>query len=844
MRSKAIMNRLSRWLFGMLGAGVLALPPAALAEAPDLRDQQWWVRDASGAGIEAAMLHEGTWSPPDEPSKDWQKADFNDSGWLTSDKLSSGYALTSFESDRDGTLILRANGHYRGWINGTRHVGDIYQHGYVHLPVRVREGTNWLLLYSGRGRVRAELVDPPSDAALNTKDTTLPSLLTGRATDAWAALPVLNTSDQPRRDLMLRVTGPGVETTRTELPRIPAVAMRKARFRIKAPARDEPGEETIELELIEQASNGPAQILDTAKLTLERVAPSDPHRRTFISGIDGSVQYYGAREAAGQRQSPPAIVMSLHGASVEASGQANAYSRKEWTHLIAPTNRRPYGYDWEDFGRRDALEVLEIAKARYRHDAQRVYLTGHSMGGHGVWHLGSLYPDRFAALGVSAGWLQYWNYGSSRPRPEPDSPLDELRHRLYFPSDPVALGDPNLAGLGIYMLHGSEDKNVPPEQAKRMAEHLKGYHHDWRLHIAEGKDHWWHDDWEDGGTSCVDWPPMFSFFAHHARQPRSALRAVAFTTPNPGISSEHEWVRIETQHTLHELSRVDLRRWPNNGRISGSTKNVARLSLSVDAMRATPPFEVTLDGQTLKQVEPAASTGRLHLTQTADGDWQRASPASPSRKGPHRYGPIKDSLRQRFMIVYGTAGSDDADQWARDFARRLAERWWYRGNGAVDVVPDTDFDPDEARDRDVLLIGNAHTHRHWKTLLSSSPMQLTRGNLTIGDRRWAGEDLAGLMVRPRPGSDTACVVAIGGTGPVGRRQAARLSLLVPFRRYPDFVAFRAQAGSTGPERLAGGFFGLDWSLKEDAWAISEKPAATNGNATASTKPRDQALDEQ
>jgi len=36
--------------------------------------------------------------------------------------------------------------------------------------------------------------------------------------------------------------------------------------------------------------------------------------------------------------------------------------------LVAPTNRRPYGYDWEDWGRADALEVLE---AEAREDRQR-----------------------------------------------------------------------------------------------------------------------------------------------------------------------------------------------------------------------------------------------------------------------------------------------------------------------------------------------------------------------------------------------------------------------------------------------------------------------------------------
>src|SRR5207249_1249684 len=82
---------------------------------------------------------------------------------------------------------------------------------------------------------------------------------------------------------------------------------------------------------------------------------------------------------------------------VEAQGQADAYASKPWGHLVAPTNRRPFGFDWEDWGRLDALEVLDHAQQLLQTDPQRTYLTGHSMGGHGAWQVGATYPDRFAA---------------------------------------------------------------------------------------------------------------------------------------------------------------------------------------------------------------------------------------------------------------------------------------------------------------------------------------------------------------------------------------------------------------------------------------------------------------
>ncbi len=101
--------------------------------------------------------------------------------------------------------------------------------------------------------------------------------------------------------------------------------------------------------------------------------PGQARKRTFRSTIDGSVQYYGlvpARPEPGKNRRPtktprrPGLVLTLHGAAVEAIGQAEAYAGKPGLHIVAPTNRRPYGFDWEDWGRLDAIEVLERAQRR------------------------------------------------------------------------------------------------------------------------------------------------------------------------------------------------------------------------------------------------------------------------------------------------------------------------------------------------------------------------------------------------------------------------------------------------------------------------------------------------
>ena len=134
-------------------------------------------------------------------------------------------------------------------------------------------------------------------------------------------------------------------------------------------------------------------------------AATSNHRQTFRSAMDLSTQYYGVVPPSEEAtQSGHGVVLSLHGASVEAMNQANSYRSKSWGYIVAPTNRRPFGFDWQSWGRLDALESLADAKLRYGIDPTRVYLTGHSMGGHGTWHLGVHHPGLFAVLGPSAGW--------------------------------------------------------------------------------------------------------------------------------------------------------------------------------------------------------------------------------------------------------------------------------------------------------------------------------------------------------------------------------------------------------------------------------------------------------
>ena len=188
-------------------------------------------------------------------------------------------------------------------------------------------------------------------------------------------------------------------------------------------------------------------------------------------------------------------------------------------------------------------------------------------------------------------------------------------------------------------------------------------------------------------------------------------------------------------------------------------------------------------------------------------------PVPPSRKGPRRYGSIKNELRNRFVFVYGTEGNAEEDAWTFAKARFDAETLWYRGNGSVDMIPDVNFIPDDYLDRNVVLYGNVDVNSVWNKLLPNCPVQVYRDRIEIGERAIKGHDLATLFVQPRPDSDTASVIAVGGTGVDGLRLVVKQSLFVPFIRYPDCIVMSGNGLDTGKATvIAAGYFGTDWSV--------------------------------
>lgn len=796
-------------------AGPAVIEPKSCLALPQVTSSGRWAlhRDPIEAQIVA-----GTWKPPaagdsvELPGgarRTWQAIQADPDGAFRV----GGYAYFGVPCDADRVYILEAAGHSMVYVNGEPRVGDPYSNGTAHVPVLLHRGDNDLLFLGGRGQLRVRLTRPASPVYLDLADATLPDAQVGVPLDALGGLVLVNATTHPLQGVRIATRGEGMRPVTVVAPPVPPLTIRKVPVRFAASAPRQPGKLTVSVTVTPPRSS--ALPVSRAEVVLAVKAPTDCYKRTFVSRIDGSVQYYGVNPPP-VRPASPALFLSLHGASVEGIGQAAATSPKSWGYVIAPTNRRPYGFDWEDWGMTDAIEVLDDAQRVFKTDPTLTYLTGHSMGGHGTWMIGCTFPGRFAAIGPSAGWISFATYGGGG-RSEA-SPVERMLSRASSPGDTPSLLH-NLEPLAVSILHGDADDNVPVTEARAMRDMLQAFHTDLHYHEQPGAGHWW-DASDEPGADCVDWAPMFDLFARRRIPSNDETRFVDFTTADPEISSTMRWATIEAQTAPLEPARVKLRYDPGRRRYSGTTHNVARLSIDTAHMTPGAPITVELDGQKLEGIAWPTGGTRLSLERVGSAWKVMGAPASPAMKGPRRYGPFKRAFDHRVILVYGTHGTPEENAAAFAKARYDAETFWYRGNGAFDVVPDTAFDAKKEPDRSVALYGSADTNSAWQALLGDSPVLVKRGLVRVGGREFGGDSLAALFVRPRPGSDVALVAAIAGSGAAGMRLTQRVPIFLSGAGFPDCLVLGPETLTQGASGVrAAGFFGLDWGVETGDFAF-------------------------
>lgn len=450
------------------------------------------------------------------------------------------------------------------------------------------------------------------------------------------------------------------------------------------------------------------------------------------------------------------------------------------------------------------------------------------MGGHGTWLLGARYPDEFAAIAPTAGFIYDFTPGtatSTGPAPAED-PAAAMLRRAGRASHILSVKE-NYLQQGVYVLHGEADEDVAVTYAREMFKQLAAISHpDFQYYERPGSPHWW--------STAHDWPPKMQFlFRHVLPEPRDITR-VRFRTWAPQVSSRNAWVRILQQEKPFEVSSVDVSVDVAKRTITGTTSNVTTLELEppvpLPAAGATADVTITLDGQsvtvTAKTDTPYLRFRREQgskdkmvwgLDPSCRGD-SRPAPMPTSEKTPARGGPFKTAFANGFIVVVGTQGDEAADALLMAKVHYDAD-WWWVYNGRFEIIPDTAFDPKQYLTRNVILYGNHDQNAAWSKVLGDAPPVDVRNGAFIGPTsHHQGDDIAVMFVYPRADCDQAQVGVVAATGTKGMRAAMRTSPFARTSAIPDLVAFRAAMLTDGAAGIIeAGFFGNDWSIEHGTW---------------------------
>ena len=760
---------------GDTGPAIEPLPPLSCEAEPmaqsvdepaEIDVLEWVVAGATDRVSEA--LSDGDFEVPNAGEKkfgtEWEQVFPEEDGKIPTDRaFSNAFAATYVQVDADKVIFAKADNVSRIFVNGRRIPGDVYGHGDKRVAIPLEKGANSLaILFRARSKPKVEFFETSDHLFYNLEDITAPDLRVGHQNDLPVGVPIVNLGDNPMLDVQAKVVGDEhFEATTVDYASLPANATTQVGWDLKPKkAWSTPGE-TITVTLrLETCTWAPAY---EQEIELKTVAADEKFKRTFRSPVDKSVQYYGVVPPENYTMGKKyGMVLSLHGASVEARGQAGSYSKKEWAYIIAPTNRRRFGFDWEEWGRLNGMNALNDAMDHFTTDPTKVHVTGHSMGGHGTWHFGVMHPGRFATVGPSAGWQSFYTYGGAQ---RPQGAVGRARAHSST-KDYMS----NLADRGGYIIHGTADRNVPISEGKNMRDMLKMYTMDVKWHAEEGAKHWWNGDRAEG-TDCVDWPPLFTFMKNHTLDPHAL--DFEFTSPGPWASDEHSYVTVRSSTTpMKDYTLTSEKTGMKT--VELTTDNVRSMVLDGQALADKGVETVNVDGQ-MKSV----SSGPIEIGPT-DG------------KTTGMNGTLNKAFHAPFCFVYPRS-----EPVYRRYATYLSTTWQLRGNGHNCAIPLGRVDQEVRQNRNLIYLGV-----DFDEIPNSGERAFgwDEKSVSVGPNTYQGA--AGVIAFPDGDGDRMAAAMVAADG-----QEDLLFGFQPFSSrsgMPDYLIFSSQGGQ------ALGFFDNEW----------------------------------
>lgn len=643
------------------------------------------------------------------------KREYEHHGWGFS-TLSYVYIDTFF---KEGFYLVYPEKISRFYIDSIPYAGNPYSYSNIPVPLYLKEKSYRILLITGEeyGKVRISFKKAPENPFIYKDWAILPDIIKDSLYEFYIGLWIINPRDKFFKKLILEGKGENLEGEKKEIENLMPfeIIYEDLKFKIL--------NKYFKKESLTLFIRLKGEDFDTiTNFYLKIKSKNEPLKITFKSKIDDGVNYFAIRYPKVKGNYKKGAILSLHGAGVEAIDLVRAYRQKDSFFIFSPTNRRPFGFDWQDLGSLDFLEVFNFIKRNYKVDTERIHLTGHSMGGHGTYFIGFHFADRFASIVPSAGWISFRTYvpfflqGISLFG-NPDQ--IKIRERVLHSED-VQKFIKNALNVPFLIVHGKEDKSVPVFHSRFMFYLLKMNNLRVKLWELSDMGHWW-DIEETEGIDCVDSDTIINFIKKNRRIFPDSFE---FHFSDLSINNSFYFIKILEPHRYFYPGFLKLKRNGNNIFIKTENVNAFEINLShFDAEK----FFIKLDGRIFEL------KGKDKFIFFKEKNWKRIKEFKLKMfsKTPSNPGLIKNIMRSKILIVFSTGENSDENY---HLARNLSFLLLVRGNMKVKILPDTLFDKKLSHFYNLIFIGKRKEFKgKAKEILNILPFHLFKSRKIIDD---------------------------------------------------------------------------------------------------------------
>jgi dienelactone hydrolase len=522
--------------------------------------------------------------------------------------------------------------------------------------------------------------------------------------------------------------------------------------------------------------------------------------RGFISSVDGSVQPYGliVPEAYDPAQ-PMRLDVVLHGSmpatgigelqfidaadSGDAGGTATSMNNFIEVHPMGRLGENAYRFE----GETDVDEAIEAVCRDYRIDRSRIVLRGTSLGGVGTWQLGLKRPDRFVALGPTAGPVDTFVFANAPwkhfVRLDPLTAWQKTTLHLVDAIDYTA----NAGMVPVVAVMGDKDPYFESHLLIERAFAKEGI--PFVGLVDPGAGH--------GVTARVMQEQLVLLGKHAAKGRDRFPKHIRFVTWTLKFS-RCDWLEVLGLEAHYQRAEIVARSAADGSITVSEPRNITRFAIHPPALQ-TAGASVTVGGTKINLPAQSSGAARSVVFQRRSGMWeyQGILDAVPlSGKRPGLQGPIDDAFALPFLCVRGTgkAWNPAVDAWANANLKRFSDEWRRHYRGDLPIKDDTEVTEDDVRRANLILFGDPGSNRWISKVLPRLPIQWTCDTLELGNDRHPAADHSVQLICPNPLPGATGRYVVLNSGHTYHDSELRFSYMV-FPRLGDWAIVKVGGNS-------------------------------------------------